>query len=43
MSDLVYATVTILLIWGGVFFYVFVLDRRLRRLEKHVAAQREPG
>ena len=43
MSDLAYATVTILLIWAGVFCYVFLLDRRLRRLEKHISAQRESG
>ena len=33
MSDLIYASITILIIWGGIFFYLFTLDRRLRRLE----------
>ncbi|MFO7767821.1 MAG: CcmD family protein [bacterium] len=37
MSDLTYASLTILIIWGGIFFYLFTLDRRLRRLEEHGA------
>jgi CcmD family protein len=34
MSDLIWATLTILLIWGGIFIYLLGLDRRLRRLER---------
>ncbi len=34
MSDLTWATLTVLLIWGGIFVYLLGLDRRLRRLER---------
>jgi len=34
MSDLVYASLVILIIWAGIFFWVLGLDRRLRRLER---------
>jgi len=33
MSDLVYAAIVIVVIWGGIFFYLVGLDRRVRRLE----------
>jgi CcmD family protein len=33
MGDLVYAAIVILVIWGGIFFYLVTLDRRVRALE----------
>jgi|GEM_PF-1559688 len=39
MSDLVYASVVILIIWAGIFLWVFGLDRRLRRLERAVTGR----
>lgn len=36
MGDLTYAAVVIAFIWAGIFFYLFGLDRRLRRLERHI-------
>jgi CcmD family protein len=34
MGDLTYATITIVIIWGGIFLYLLTLHRRLRRLEE---------
>lgn len=33
MGDLLYATIVIVIIWGGIFFYLLSLDRRVRSLE----------
>jgi len=41
MSDLLWATLTIVLIWGGIFAYLLGLDRRLRRLERAVTGTAE--
>ncbi len=43
MSDLIYASIVILIIWAGIFFWVFRLDRRLRRLERALTARSEQG
>jgi CcmD family protein len=42
MDKLTYATIVIMVIWGGVFFYLFTLDRRLRRLEKSAGSEAAP-
>jgi len=34
MGDLMYATIVILIIWGGIFLYLNLLNRRLKRLEQ---------
>ena len=34
MSDLLYASIVIVIIWAGIFLWVFRLDRRLHKLEK---------
>ena len=41
MSDLAYASLVILIIWAGIFFWVLGLDRRLRRLERTLPARLE--
>ena len=38
MGDLFYASLVIVIIWGGIFFYQTVLARRLKRLEDLQAA-----
>jgi CcmD family protein len=43
MGDLAYATVVILIIWAGVFFYLTVLARRLKRLEQLVEGGGRPA
>lgn len=47
MRDLVYASTVIVIIWGGIFFYLLGLDRRVRRLEARRGAEApgkgEPG
>ena len=32
-----------LLVWGGVFAFIFAVDRRVRELERRVAEQRQSG
>ena len=34
MGDLMYATIVILIIWGGIFLYLNRLNRRMKRLEQ---------
>ncbi len=39
MSDLMYASIVIVIIWAGIFLWVFRLDRRLHNLEKTLAGK----
>ena len=39
MSDLMYASIVIVIIWAGIFLWVFRLDRRLRNLEKTLSGK----
>jgi hypothetical protein len=39
MDKLLYATIVVLVIWGGFFFFLLGLDRRLRRLERILASR----
>lgn len=41
MSDLMYASIVIVIIWAGIFLWVFRLDRRLRNLEKALSGKSE--
>lgn len=41
MSDLMYASIVIVIIWAGIFLWVFRLDRRLRNLEKALPGKSE--
>ncbi len=43
MDKLIYATIVILVIWGGIFLFLLGLDRRLRRLERWMASGGEEG
>jgi len=41
MGDLGYATMVIVIIWAGIFFYLAGQDRRLKRLEAALLSQGE--
>ena len=43
MGDLAYATLVIIIIWGGIFVYLTGQNRRLKRLEEIVAGMSGRG
>ncbi len=43
MSDLLYASIVIVIIWAGIFLWVLKLDRRLRYLENALSGKSQPA